>query len=71
MFNRRALGSTQDPELIERTLGLIATKSRNQDVIYFFWGLSSNLKARLPLRDYFEKEYDTVCGSFFHSLSSR
>ncbi|KZV77286.1 hypothetical protein PENSPDRAFT_568462 [Peniophora sp. CONT] len=60
----RALGSTQDPELIERTLGLIATKSRNQDVIYFFWGLSSNLKARLPLRDYFEKEYDTLYKRF-------
>ncbi|VDB93806.1 unnamed protein product [Peniophora sp. CBMAI 1063] len=60
----RALGATEDSALFERTLTLIRTKSRNQDVVHFFAGLNANHKARRRVRDYFEQEYETLSERF-------
>lgn len=61
---RGALGHTQDPELLKRTFQTILTGSRDQDTIYFFRGLTSNVKARRAVAEFFKAEYETVCGSF-------
>jgi len=54
------MGSTEDPELLNETFKFIAAKARDQDVMYFFSGLSANRKARRPLVQYLKDEYDTV-----------
>jgi hypothetical protein len=48
-----------DPGLITRTCEAALSKARAQDVLYFFDGLSQNLRARRALRDFFEANYDT------------
>ncbi|KAI0064924.1 leucyl aminopeptidase [Artomyces pyxidatus] len=60
----RALGATPDSELMEKTFSMIRTRSRNQDVMYFFYGLNQNFKARKPLRAFFEKHYDEFVTRF-------
>jgi len=49
-----------DPALHEQTFNLIQSSVRNQDLIYFFRGFSSNPKAIIALREFFEKNYDSV-----------
>lgn len=61
------MGATEDPELMQETFQFILSKARDQDVIYFFRGLSVNSKARRPLVHFFKDEYDNVnieCGLF-------
>jgi aminopeptidase 2 len=49
-----------DPALQERTFNLIQSSVRNQDLIYFFRGLATNTKAIIPLREFFESNYNSV-----------
>ena len=49
-----------DPALHERTFDLIQTSVRNQDIVYFFRRFTINPKAIIPLRDFFEKNYNSV-----------
>jgi len=53
-----AMGRTEDPVLLDQTFSYILTKSRDQDVIYFFRGLQSNLYARRKLAEFFKDNYD-------------
>lgn len=55
-----AMGSSLDLKLIDETLEYIMTKSRDQDVIYFFSGLSRNPKDRRILVEFFKKNYDAL-----------
>ncbi|KAF8061516.1 leucyl aminopeptidase [Lyophyllum atratum] len=64
-----AMGSTQDPELLNETFKFISTKARDQDVMYFFRGLSANRKARRPLVQYLKDEYDTLYKRFEGNFS--
>lgn len=55
------MGATRDPGLLKRTLDFIKTKARDQDIIYYFRGLSFfNLKMRKALVDYFKDQYEVV-----------
>jgi aminopeptidase 2 len=49
-----------DLALQERTFKLIQSSVRNQDLIYFFRGLSANPKAIIALREFFENNYNSV-----------
>ncbi|KAI0050503.1 leucyl aminopeptidase [Auriscalpium vulgare] len=53
----RALGHAADRTLIERTFDVVLNKSRNQDVVYFFNGLTANESARRTLATFFEDNY--------------
>lgn len=63
------MSATYEFELLERTFNFIETKSRDQDLIYYFRGLSSNLKMRKSLTEYFKEKYDVV--RVVHSSTSR
>ena len=63
MHCRFAMGSSPDLQLINETLGYIMTKSRDQDVIYFFAGLSRNNKDRRIVVEFFKNNYDAVRNS--------
>jgi aminopeptidase 2 len=54
------MGATHDSELLQETFDIIKNKSRDQDVIYFFRGLSDNIKMRRQLVAYLKDEYSTV-----------
>lgn len=54
------MGATRDSALINSTLDFMSNKSRDQDVLYFFVGLSRNEGARRLLADFFKKQYDVV-----------
>ncbi|GLB35338.1 putative aminopeptidase [Lyophyllum shimeji] len=60
----QAMGATEDPELLSETFKFISTKARDQDVVYFFRGLSNNPKARRPMAEYVMKEYDALYKRF-------
>lgn len=57
------MGATHNPELLKETFEFIRTKSRDQDIIYYFRGLSLNIKMRRALVDYFKDQYEAV-GTF-------
>lgn len=54
------MGATENPKLIQKTFDFVMTKSRDQDVLYFFRGLTTNFKARRALVQFFQNEYGTV-----------
>jgi hypothetical protein len=54
------MGATYDPELLQETFNFIKNKSRDQDIIYFFRGLSDNIKMRRGLAAYIKDQYDIV-----------
>lgn len=54
------MGATHDVKLLQETYSFIKNKSRDQDIVYFFRGLSDNIKMRRGMVAYFENEYDTV-----------
>jgi aminopeptidase 2 len=54
------MGATEDPELMQETFQFILSRARDQDVVYFFRGLSANHKTRRPLVQFFKQEYDGV-----------
>lgn len=57
---RQAMGATEDPELVKQTLDFITNQAKDQDIMYFFRGLSNNFKTRRVLAQFFKEEYDTV-----------
>ncbi|KAJ6547370.1 hypothetical protein B0H19DRAFT_1237927 [Mycena capillaripes] len=59
-----AMGATQDPALLEQTFSYILTKSRDQDIVYFFRGLRSNVLARPRLTTFFKDNYDALMKRF-------
>lgn len=64
------MGATEDPELLKQTLDFITHKSKDQDLIYFFFGLTSNFKTRRLLAQYFKDEYDNVSQRGIKNLES-
>jgi len=54
------MGAAEDPELVQETLNFITTKSKDQDIFYFFMGVGANFKGRRPLTKYFQEQYDVV-----------
>lgn len=56
----RAMGATDDAALREETWEYIMTKSRDQDLFYFFVGLQENPKSRHFLAEKFKENYDDV-----------
>jgi aminopeptidase 2 len=57
---RLAMGSTEDPGLMQETFQFILSKAKDQDVVHFFQGLSSNFKTRRLLVRFFKDEYNQV-----------
>jgi aminopeptidase 2 len=53
------MGNTLDPKLIDKTLEYIMTKARDQDLPYFFSGLSQNKDHRI-VGKFFKQNYDAV-----------
>ncbi|KAH9942750.1 peptidase family M1-domain-containing protein [Amylocystis lapponica] len=60
-----ALGQTQDMALAEETVALMLDGAREQDLFFFFQGLSRNFKTRRYAADAFKAHYDT----FYSKLS--
>jgi len=54
------MGAAEDPKLVQETLNFITTKSKDQDIHFFFWGLRNNFKGRRPMTKYFQDQYDVV-----------
>jgi aminopeptidase 2 len=52
--------SPQDPLLMTETLEHIKTKSRDQDILQYFRGVSNNIKMRKALIKFFKVDYETV-----------
>jgi len=65
-----AMGQSLDRKLIDETLEYMTTKSRDQDVVYFFIGLSSNRDRRI-LMQFFMKNYDALQKRFEESYGLR
>ncbi|KAJ7063121.1 leucyl aminopeptidase [Mycena amicta] len=59
-----AMGRTEDAALLEKTFSYILNKSRDQDIIYFFRGLQSNVYARRKVPEFFKSNYDTFMKRF-------
>ncbi|KAG6866086.1 hypothetical protein C0991_008838 [Blastosporella zonata] len=59
-----AMGATEDSELMKETFQFIHSKSRDQDVVYFFRGLALNPKTRRPFVQYFKDEYEVLYKRF-------
>jgi len=53
----RALGQTQDLDIAKETLDYMWTNAKDQDFIYFFFGLSNNGKTKRLLRSYVFENY--------------
>ncbi|KAF7338457.1 Aminopeptidase [Mycena venus] len=56
----RAMGATRDQALLDQTFSYILTKSRDQDIMYFFRGLQANTRARRQLATFFKDNYDAA-----------
>lgn len=54
------MAAAEDPELLNETFQFILDKAKDQDVLYFFRGLSTNAKARKLLAQFVMKEYHVV-----------
>ncbi|KAJ7738474.1 leucyl aminopeptidase [Mycena maculata] len=59
-----AMGVTQDQSLLDQTFSYILTKSRDQDIVYFFRGMQSNMMARRQLATFFKANYYTLLKRF-------
>ncbi|KAF9036751.1 hypothetical protein BJ165DRAFT_1532853 [Panaeolus papilionaceus] len=64
-----AMGATEDPELAKETLKFMSTKSKDQDIFYFFAGLGANFKTRRLLTSYMQDNYDTLLKRFEGNFS--
>jgi len=58
------MAATQDPALLDQTFSYIQTKSRDQDVMYFFRALQSNVLARRRLAMFFQENYNSLMERF-------
>lgn len=54
------MGASKDPELLQETFNFLSNKARDQDLLYFFRGISINFRGRRLLTKYFEDNYDVV-----------
>ncbi|KAF8985615.1 leucyl aminopeptidase [Cyathus striatus] len=59
-----AMGAPESADLLEETFKFMETKAKNQDIVYFFRGLSTNFKARRLLAKYFMDEYNNLYKRF-------
>lgn len=65
-----ALGSTRDPQLIQRTLDFVfSDKVKTQDIMYFFVALSANTEARRALLQRFQADFDQLVQRFEGNFS--
>ncbi|PPQ65107.1 hypothetical protein CVT24_003068 [Panaeolus cyanescens] len=64
-----AMGATEDPELAKETLDFVTSKSKDQDIFYFFAGLGNNFKTRRLLTKYFEDQYYVLYKRFEGNFS--
>ena len=60
VLTSRGLTNSVDPALQARTFDLMLSSVRNQDLVYFFRGLSTNTAALNALREFFEANYHSV-----------
>ncbi|KAH9955891.1 leucyl aminopeptidase, partial [Russula dissimulans] len=67
----RGLTAAVDPALQERTFNLIQNSVRNQDLVYFFRRFGANPKAIVSLRDFFEKNYDSIYARLEKTVSMK
>jgi len=56
----QGLTAAVDPALHERTFKLLQSSVHNQDLVYFFRRFAPNSQAIIPVRDFFEKNYNSV-----------
>ncbi|KEP46132.1 leucyl aminopeptidase [Rhizoctonia solani 123E] len=66
-----AMTQTQDKGLIEKTLAYIETNVKNQDVVYYFNGFSSNHAARRLAAEFFQQNYHKFAKRFEGNFSFR
>ncbi|EUC58817.1 leucyl aminopeptidase [Rhizoctonia solani AG-3 Rhs1AP] len=66
-----AMTQTQDKGLIEKTLAYIETNVKNQDVVYYFNGFSSNHAARRRAAEFFQQNYHKFAKRFEGNFSFR
>ncbi|KAJ7134962.1 leucyl aminopeptidase [Mycena crocata] len=59
-----AMGATRDEALLDRTFSFILTKSRDQDIVYFFRSLQVNPMSRRRLPEFFKENYDFLMKRF-------
>jgi len=64
-----ALAATTDLSLIDETLNYMLTRARDQDIFYYFSGLSANHKSRRLLAKFFQDNYDIFYKRFEGSSS--
>jgi hypothetical protein len=55
-----AMGASNDTTRSRETLSYAMEKSRDQDLIYFFRGVSGNYKTLREVTKFFKENYDTV-----------
>lgn len=60
MWHSNAMSASEDPELLQETFDFLSNKTRDQDLIYFFSGISRNFRGRRLLTKYFQDNYDVV-----------
>jgi len=59
-----AMGVTQDQTLLDHTFSYILSRSRDQDIIYYFRGMQSNIIARRQLASFFKANYHSLVKRF-------
>jgi aminopeptidase 2 len=59
--NSMALGASPDPKIARETLEYASEKARDQDLIYFFTAVGSNMKTRRVAGEFFKENYEAVC----------
>ncbi|KXN92312.1 Aminopeptidase 1 [Leucoagaricus sp. SymC.cos] len=64
-----AMCSTHDTDLLKETFEFIKTKSRDQDILQYFRGVSNNIKMRRTLITFFKIEYEMIMKRFGGSFS--
>ncbi|EIN08063.1 hypothetical protein PUNSTDRAFT_126849 [Punctularia strigosozonata HHB-11173 SS5] len=65
----QALGSSEDPALARETLEYALEHGRDQDIVYFFGGVSANRKTRRVLTEFFKERYDQIYKRFDGNFS--
>ncbi|KIK59699.1 hypothetical protein GYMLUDRAFT_74140 [Collybiopsis luxurians FD-317 M1] len=66
-----AMCQSKDQKLIDETFNLILTGSRDQDIMYFFRGMSVNDVTKRQITKFFEKHYDELCRRFESTFMMR
>jgi len=64
-----AMTYAQDKALIEKTLEYIHTGVKDQDMMYYFVGLSGNRASRRRLSEYFKENYEKLYKRFEGNFS--